>query len=129
MYVLPTCVCLNQLSAAVAEGCMFIARHISFVLLVTCELNRSTCLAVYLLLFCIGQAWKSRVGDQVVVGQVLGEIVDVVDVDAPRVPVVSRAAGVVFGMRNQRLVKPGDIIIKVAGSDPLPWRVGNLLTA
>jgi predicted deacylase len=55
--------------------------------------------------------------------------VNVVDVDAPRVPVISRTAGIMFGVRHQRLVKPGDIMIKVAGKQPLPWRVGNLLTA
>lgn len=68
-------------------------------------------------------------GDEIEENQLLGEIVNVVDVDAPRVPVISRTAGIMFGVRHQRLVKPGDIMIKVAGKQPLPWRVGNLLTA
>ena len=67
-------------------------------------------------------------GEQVTLNQVLGEIVNVVDVDAPRVPIIARTSGLLFGVRHQRLVKPGDIIGKVAGQDPLPWRVGNLLT-
>lgn len=74
-------------------------------------------------------AWKVRVGDEIVANQLVGEIVDVADVDAPRVPVISRTAGVMFAWHNQRLVKPGDIVAKVAGREPLPWRVGNLLTA
>ena len=58
----------------------------------------------------------------------LGEIVDVADVDAPRIPITSQVSGVVFGRQNQRMAKLGDIVIKVAGKDPLPWRVGKLLT-
>lgn len=77
---------------------------------------------------CCIQAWKCRVGEEVALHQVLGEIVNVADVDAPRVPIIARTAGILFGMRHQRLVKPGDIMAKVAGNDPLPWRVGNLLT-
>jgi predicted deacylase len=54
------------------------------------------------------QVWKCLIGDEVAENQLLGEIVDVVDVDAPRVPVISRTAGVFFGVRHQRLVKPGE---------------------
>ncbi|CAE7785847.1 unnamed protein product, partial [Symbiodinium microadriaticum] len=74
-------------------------------------------------------AWRVRPGDEVVEGQVLGEIVDVEYIDEERVPLVSRTSGLVFGMRTHKLVRPGDIIIKVAGSTPLPWRKGKLLTA
>lgn len=74
-------------------------------------------------------AWRVRPGDEVVEGQVLGEIVDVEYIDEERVPLVSRTNGIVFGMRNHKLVRPGEIIIKVAGSTPLPWRKGKMLTA
>ena len=50
-------------------------------------------------------------------------------VDAPRVPVTTRVAGIVFGLRCHCLVRPGQIIIKVAGDAPLEWRTGNLLTS
>jgi uncharacterized protein len=72
-------------------------------------------------------AWKVRRGDIVEKGTVLGEIVDIEDPDCPRRPVVSRTSGVVFS--RHKLVRPGQVIIKVAGEDVLEWRVGNLLTS
>lgn len=74
-------------------------------------------------------AWQVRPGDVVVQGQVLGEIVDIADPDAPRTPIVSRTSGLVFGMRRHKLARPGDVIIKVAGNEELSWRSGNLLTS
>ena len=59
----------------------------------------------------------------------LGEIVNIEDPDAPRTPIVSAASGVLFGMRSHKLVRPGQIIVKVAGEAALDWRTGNLLTA
>lgn len=55
--------------------------------------------------------------------------VNIEDPDAVRVPIVSRNAGIVFGLRRHKLARPGEICIKVAGDDPLPWRTGNLLTS
>ncbi|CAM9685765.1 unnamed protein product [Ectocarpus fasciculatus] len=74
-------------------------------------------------------AWNIRAGDHVNTGDVLGEIVDVADLDAPRIAVVSRTCGIVFGMRGHKLVRPGEIIVKVSGEEPLEWRKGYLLTA
>lgn len=74
-------------------------------------------------------AWRVRPGEEVAEGQVLGEIVDVENIDEARVPIVSRTSGIVFGMRSHKLVRPGQIIVKVAGHSPLPWRTGNLLTS
>lgn len=74
-------------------------------------------------------AWKVRAGDKVEVGQLLGEIVNVEDVDAPRTPIVARTAGIVYGLRRHKLSWPGETVIKVAGKHPLEWRQGNLLTA
>ncbi len=74
-------------------------------------------------------AWRVKPGDEVAAGEILGEIVDPDDPDRPRVPIVSNTAGVVFGMRRHKLVRPGQIIIKVAGCESLSWRkAGNLLT-
>jgi predicted deacylase len=68
-------------------------------------------------------------GDVVTSGQLLGEIVDIVNPDAPRTPIVSRTAGIVFGMRSHKLSRPGDVVVKVAGREALEWRKGNLLTS
>jgi uncharacterized protein len=74
-------------------------------------------------------AWQVKPGDVVSAGQLLGEIVNVEEVDAPRVPIVSQTSGIVYGMRSHKLAWPGETIIKVAGKEPLNWRKGNLLTA
>ena len=73
-------------------------------------------------------AWKVKPGDVVEKGQLLGEIVDVEDPDIPRLPVVAMTSGVVFSMCRHKLVRPGQVIIKVAGMEILEWRQGNLLT-
>ncbi len=74
-------------------------------------------------------AWRVRKGDVVVAGELLGEIIDIDDHEAPRVPITTLTGGVVFGMRAVKLVRPGQIIIKVAGPETLSWRAkGNLLT-
>ncbi len=74
-------------------------------------------------------AWRVKPGDRVEAETLLGEIVVIDNVEAPRIPIVSRTGGIVFGMRRHHLAVPGDIIIKVAGRDPLEWRTGNLLTS
>ncbi len=74
-------------------------------------------------------AWKVRTGDTVTEGQLLGEVVNIEDVDAPRIPLVARNSGLIFGIRPHKLAVPGNIAIKIAGSKALDWRTGNLLTA
>ena len=93
-------------------------------------------------------AWRVKVGDVVVEGQLLGEIgeellesafgslsysydpaVNIEDPDAARVPIRTRTAGIVFGVRRHKLARPGEICIKVAGDVSLPWRTGHLLTS
>lgn len=74
-------------------------------------------------------AWKVRTGDHVVEGQLLGEIVNIEEVDAVRTPIFARNSGIIFGVRPHKLAVPGEIGIKVAGSKTLEWRTGNLLTA
>jgi uncharacterized protein len=74
-------------------------------------------------------AWQVRPGAHVEKGAVLGEIVDIEDPDTPRMPVVSRTSGVVFSIAKHKLVRTGQVIIKVAGFEELEWRVGNLLTS
>lgn len=74
-------------------------------------------------------AWRVKAGDTVEAGQLLGEIVNIVDPDAERIPITSKTSGLVFGMRRHKLAVPGDIVIKVAGKESLTWRKGNLLTS
>lgn len=74
-------------------------------------------------------AWRVRPGDEVTEGQLLGEIVDMEYIDEAREPIFTRTSGIVFGMRSHKLVRPGQIIVKVAGTTPLPWRKGNMLTS
>jgi predicted deacylase len=73
--------------------------------------------------------WKAALGSLVKAGDVVAEIVVVDDVDAPRVPVVTRQTGIIFGRRRHKLASPGQIIVKVAGKDSLSWRKGFLLTS
>ena len=53
---------------------------------------------------------------------------DIENPDSERYPVISRTSGVVFSMARHKLVRPGQVIIKVSGMEELAWRVGNLLT-
>lgn len=71
------------------------------------------------------------VGARVDKGAVLGYVVDPLAEaeDARRTPFVSATAGIVYGRLAQRLVRPGDVICKVAGTVPLAHRTGKLLTA
>lgn len=74
-------------------------------------------------------AWRVKPGDTVIEGQLLGEIVNIEEVDAPRTPIIARNAGFVFGMEVHKLAIPGEIAVYVSGSVPLEWRKGYLLTA
>jgi len=71
--------------------------------------------------------WRVNVGDEVKEGDLLGEIVDIGNVDAARLPILARNNGIIYGRKRHRLVRPGEIIVKVAGSSTLSWRAGNLL--
>ena len=75
-------------------------------------------------------AWRVRPGDEVSAGDVLGEIIDLEDgTGLGRFPLRARTSGVVFCLKSSKLVRPGQIIAKVAGAEPLSWRKGNLLTS
>ncbi|CCG07253.1 succinylglutamate desuccinylase/aspartoacylase domain-containing protein [Pararhodospirillum photometricum] len=70
--------------------------------------------------------YGAALGERVAAGAVVAEVLDA---EGRRHPVVSRASGVVFARLSRRLVRPGDIIVKVAGEEPLAHRQGVLLTA
>jgi uncharacterized protein len=72
-------------------------------------------------------AWRVHPGDEVQAGDLLGEIVDIEDPAAPRLPVVTSTAGIVFGRARKKIVHPGHLLIYVSGEEPLEWRKGYLL--
>jgi uncharacterized protein len=74
-------------------------------------------------------AWSVRPGAIVRNGQLLGEIVNIENPDSERTPVLSRTNGILFSMARSKLVRPGQVIAKVAGNTVLGWRTGNLLTS
>jgi hypothetical protein len=74
-------------------------------------------------------AWKVCKGTHVVKGQLLCEIVNIEDHTAPRERIEARCDGFVYGMELHKLAIPGEIIVYVAGKEPLEWRKGYLLTA
>jgi len=74
-------------------------------------------------------SWRARPGDVVEEGQLLGEIVRIDDPFAPRVPIHARTAGVIYGVNSRKMSTPGNVVMKIAGDKPLPWRTGNLLTS
>ena len=68
-------------------------------------------------------------GQWVSEGQIVAEVVDIENPDEPRVCLVSKTNGLIFARCLRQLVTAGQIVAKVSGPEPLPWRVGNLLTA
>lgn len=69
------------------------------------------------------------VGAHVRTGDVVAEIADPLafDRDGRRTPVISAATGVVFARTDQRIARPGDVLVKVAGREPLAHRRGGAL--
>jgi predicted deacylase len=74
-------------------------------------------------------AWKIKAGDYVKEGQLLGEIVNIEDIDVARIPIVGKTSGIIFGLHSHKLAIPGVVMVKIAGNHSLEWRQGNLLTA
>ena len=72
--------------------------------------------------------WKVKIGDMVEKGQLVAEIMNVENIDAPRIPAYSKCDGLVLTVINNQLIRPGQHLMKIIGKEPLEWRVGNLLT-
>jgi predicted deacylase len=73
--------------------------------------------------------YRKNIGESVEAGEVIGEVVDLMDddVDASRYPLVARADGVFFARVQRRLVVRGESIAKIAGREHLAFReIGNL---
>lgn len=71
--------------------------------------------------------WKLPLGARVTAGALLGEIIDPSQPPATaRTPLRANVPGVFFSRCRHHLVRPGQIIAKVAGAEPI--RSGHLLT-
>jgi predicted deacylase len=72
--------------------------------------------------------WKRRIGERVAKGDVIAEILDpAADPSAGRTPVRAGTDGLLFAQVIQPLARPGHKIAKIAGTEKLAHRVGNLL--
>jgi len=77
-------------------------------------------------------AYRKNLGDQVEAGDVIAEMIDLMadDPGQARTPIISKASGLFFARMNEKLVRPGAEICKVAGKEPLEHRkAGGLLEA
>jgi predicted deacylase len=63
-----------------------------------------------------------ELGARVEKGETVAEILDPTAEDpaAPRLALASRTSGILFGRRLGRMARPGQIVCKVAGTEPLP---------
>ncbi len=74
--------------------------------------------------------YLKTIGERIEKGEVIAKIVNPLPADnAPdTVEVVGRTAGLLFSRTVDRFARPGRIIAKIAGSEPLSETEGNLLT-
>ena len=75
--------------------------------------------------------FRVSLGDRVAAGQVIAEIIDPAAADpaAARTPVRTRTDGPVWSLASHAWLDAGNIVAKVAGSEPLPDKGTHLLTA
>jgi len=75
-------------------------------------------------------AYCKNLGERVEAGEVIGELIDLMadDPKQARTPIISKASGIFFARMNEKLVRQGAEISKVAGKEPLEHRkAGGLL--
>lgn len=75
-------------------------------------------------------AYKKHLGDSVQAGETIAELVDLMadDPKQARTSITSKASGLFFARMNEKLVRQGAEICKVAGKEPLQHRkAGGLL--
>jgi len=71
--------------------------------------------------------YRVALGDQVAAGDLVAEILD--PLTGQRTRCHTRTAGPVWSRNHNRFAHAGDVLVKVAGDQPLPDRKGQLLTA
>lgn len=74
-------------------------------------------------------AWKVNLGDTVKKGDLLAELIDITesDLSKARTALYANQNGLLFSIHTDRLVRPGTIICKIAGHEPLAHRKGAQL--
>lgn len=75
-------------------------------------------------------SYRKNLGDSVEAGETVADLIDLLagEPDRARTPIVSRASGILFTRRAERLARPGMSLCKVAGRVPLAHRKpGHLL--
>lgn len=74
-------------------------------------------------------SYRCGLGERVEAGTVLGEVIDPLETDNSIARQVLRARypGVVFARRRDRVARPGQVLIKVAGATPIAGREGSHL--
>ncbi|MBT4889005.1 MAG: succinylglutamate desuccinylase/aspartoacylase family protein [Rhodospirillales bacterium] len=74
-------------------------------------------------------AWKKQLGDIIEVGDLLAELIDITepDLSKARTPVYAQQSGLLFAVHTDRLVRPGTIMGKISGHEPLAHRQGAQL--
>lgn len=72
-------------------------------------------------------AYRKHLGERVEAGEVIADLIDLMADDPvnARTPIVSRASGLFFARMNEKLVRPGVELCKIAGSEPLEHRMGD----
>lgn len=73
--------------------------------------------------------WHVALGDRVRRGDVIADVIDIAEPDPARArtPVVTRQSGILFSMHVDALTRPGAVIGKVAGAEPIERRPGEKL--
>ncbi len=74
-------------------------------------------------------AYRKEPGERVAAGEVVAELVDPAAADPmqARIPLTSRASGILFGRETMKFARAGDRVCKIAGAEPLPGRVPGKL--
>ena len=72
----------------------------------------------------------SRPGDVVIKGEVIAEVINPMKNEGKgeKLPIASKTGGVLFARCADRFARPGKIVAKVAGTEPLEGKGTNLLT-
>ena len=76
-------------------------------------------------------AYEREPGETVAAGDVVAVVVDPLGEDfaSARTELKSRCDGILYGRNEDRLARPGKVVCKIAGREPLPDRqAGSLLT-
>jgi len=71
--------------------------------------------------------WHAQLGDSFEAGNLLAELYRPDRPNSPHLAIRARVAGRMIAKRGHPWVRSGDVVAKVAGDQPLPWRVDNLL--